>query len=322
MTSPTCILYQSTDASAPVLSGQAGSLVALLEACLVVGYGSGAQATPAGWTRSFNASSDSVFYSGGTNKFYLNVLDNGESAGGTREARCWGYETCSAISTGTGQFPTAVQSATGITIRKSNTSDSTARPWILLATNNTFYLFTLTGDYTSPMCSAFGFGEYNSYKAGGDAYDFFIIGKQIENDATATNERLPWVGTTVSQAATTGHYITRSFTGIGSAVNVSKFTDSSKTQFTSSTVGTNQYITGLNAPDGGLWTCPIFLNQIVSANPSIRGHLMGLWAPINTQPLSHLDTYSGTGSMAGKTFMAVNVANSGQIFIETSSTWT
>ncbi len=32
-------LYQSTDASAPILTGSAGSLVTLLDACLVNGYG-------------------------------------------------------------------------------------------------------------------------------------------------------------------------------------------------------------------------------------------------------------------------------------------
>ena len=37
MTAPT--IYRSTDASAPVLTGEVGKLVDLLDACLVNGYG-------------------------------------------------------------------------------------------------------------------------------------------------------------------------------------------------------------------------------------------------------------------------------------------
>jgi hypothetical protein len=40
-------VYRSTDASAPVLTGQVGSLTALLDAILVNGYGA---LTAAGWT--------------------------------------------------------------------------------------------------------------------------------------------------------------------------------------------------------------------------------------------------------------------------------
>ena len=320
MSSPTTTIYASTDASAPVLTGAVGSLVALLNACLVAGYGA---KSGAGWTRPYNASNDSVFLSGGTNPKYLNVLDNAESAGGAKEARASGFETMSAISTGTGQFPTTTQSATGICIRKSSTADGTARPWILVATNSTFYLFIQNGDYTAPMCHGFMFGDFNSYKAGGDAYGTIIIGKQIENDATSTNERLAYANVGINGGAITGHYVDRNYTGIGSSIAAQKYVDGSKTALTSSTMGSaGAYILYPNAPDGGLMVCPVYIAQTVGGNYVQRGYLYGLWNPLHAQPLNHLDTISCSGAMAGKTLMAINVANSGQVLIETSSTWT
>ena len=51
-------IFKSTDSGAPVLDGQAGSLVTLLDACLVTGYGS---KTALGWAKAFTASSRGVY---------------------------------------------------------------------------------------------------------------------------------------------------------------------------------------------------------------------------------------------------------------------
>ena len=150
-------LYRSTDAGAPNLTGQVGSLVALLDAILVNGYG----AKPAaGWTKAFSAANKGAYKQDTTASnnpagMYLYVDDTGPGAGSAREARATGFETMSAITpTGTGQFPTAaLTSVTGgyTCIRKSATADATVRQWTAIANGQTLYLFIESGDNVTPV---------------------------------------------------------------------------------------------------------------------------------------------------------------------------
>jgi hypothetical protein len=72
----------------------------------------------------------------------------------------------------------------------------------------------------------------------------------------------------------------------------------------------------------------------VTHSNCVRGYLKGLWAPCHFQPCGHGDTFSGSGSMSGKSFIALNVLSTqsvsgnapngtgnGQLVIETSNTW-
>ena len=78
-------IYRSTDASAPTLEGVNGSLVALLDACLVNGYGS---QSAAGWTIAYTTTNKRVYRNSTTDGtgFYLNVDDSGSGSGGAQEA--------------------------------------------------------------------------------------------------------------------------------------------------------------------------------------------------------------------------------------------
>ena len=170
----TITFYKSTDASAPSLTGQVGSLVALLDAILVNGYGS---QPAAGWTTAYTATNKRDYKQGsGSNGYYLDIDDSGPGGGAAREARMRGYETMSALATGTQAFPTSAQSSFGVVCRKSTTADSTARPWYCVADATCFHLFVDTGDNTAPNYSmAFSFGDIFSYKSS-DTYNTVIIG--------------------------------------------------------------------------------------------------------------------------------------------------
>lgn len=332
-------LYLSTDASAPVLTGQTGSLCTLLDAILVNGYGSKAAA---GWTIAYTGTSLRDYKQGtGSNGYYLDVVDNGPGGGSFREARMRGYETMSALGTGTQAFPTVAQASTGVFLRKSNTADATARPWYCVADATCFYLFVDTGDYTGPNYSTtFMFGDIFSYKSG-DLYNTMIIGRSTENSASGTADTLGLtsyvVGTTPLAYTAAGHYIDRSWTGVGGSILSGKM--SSPLAGVSATSSYPYHVLGggtngsnyggslpyPNGPDGGLELAPIYV--INSGN--VRGYLKGLWAPCHNQPLGHTDTVTGTGNMAGKSFMALNVnaqtygtaVMGGQLLIETSNTW-
>src|SRR5690348_12633571 len=125
------VVYSSSDTGAPVLTGQAGSLIAVLDACLVNGYGT---QTAAGWTKAFSGTNKADYRMAGGNQFYLDVDDSAAQTAAGKEANVRGYEAMTALATGTNAFPTTTQfAAPGQVIRKSATADATSRGWILVA---------------------------------------------------------------------------------------------------------------------------------------------------------------------------------------------
>lgn len=330
-------LYKSTDASAPVLTGAVGSLVALLDAILVNGYGS---KTAAGWSKAFTGTNKASYrmVTTGNTGFYLDVDDSGPGAHGAREARMRGYEAMTAVATGTNPFPTVAQSSFGAICRKSNTADATARPWFCIADGSVFYLFIETGDFANPTYTmAFSFGDFFSYKSG-DTYNCAIIGRSQE---ASTNDFADCVGQLLSNLlsnTSTGtlamHFLARSYTGTGGSQQFGKFSAIWATNGSSSTGNSrtpmgssNAQMPYPNGPDQSLLMAPVFINQ----GGNVRGYMKGLWAPGHPQPLAHGDTFTGTGSMSAKSFIALNImgdqsnqsstVTKGQLFVETSDTW-
>lgn len=345
-------LFKSTDASAPVLTGQNGSLVALLDACLVNGYGS---KSAAGWTKSYSATNKGAYKqaASGNNPtgLFLYVDDTGPGSGAGREARVCGFETMSAITpVGTGQFPNNTQSAIGagyLAIRKSNTNDATARKWYIVADQWTFYLFVEPGDNIAPNLTGVGFmfGDFESYKSG-DAYAVMIIGRTNENTGDSRHDHISIVPGNASYGYNNnmpGHFMARHWNQANASVRGGKFFDSSRTMGSTTWPGDNatqqneaycapgfcndsQRAPYPNPVDGAMWMAPFYVNQ-----NGIRGYLKGLWAPQHQWPLNPGDTFTvGAGELAGKSFVAVHGVigipggpqpRASQFFLEFSDTW-
>lgn len=313
-------VYKSTDAGAPVLTGEAGKLTTLLATCLHDGI-DGGQAG-AGWTVAYTGSNELALRAEGGTQAYLSVQDNAPGAGGTKEARTRGYEVMSDIATGTGPFPTTTQLTNGIIIRKSATADATARPWILIADNTRFYLFIETGD-SSGNWAGFFFGDILSFKNSTDAYCGMIIGRTAENVNGMSSEYYEYLDMFAlgNGNTTNGHYISRNHLGTEGALQCGKICDHSRTQTSTNTyrIGGGSFVMPYPAPvDGGLHMSPLFVTHVTSA---LRGKLPGCWAPLHNRPLAHGTTFSGTGALSGKTFMAINASSDGQLMLETSDTW-
>lgn len=375
------ILLRSTDVGAPTLSGTVGTLLDVLDACLVDGYNSksiqsitrsgstatvtfatahnyaadgltkvqisgagqteyngifkisnvttttfditvtGTPATPAtgtitskvaplGWGRPFTRTANKGVYRSsettGT-RFYLRVVDDGSSTNGARNARLRGYETMTDVDTGTGLFPTDLQVSGGLWFGKSNTLDVTAKSWVLAGDGFEFFLFyTYSSSYPSTY-RCFHFGDVASEQAS-DPYGCLIYGSSAENSAALpeTSDNAHFV---VSNAATAlaGHYLARSFTGIGASIAAGK-------------VGLNYNFGNLqpmgvaNMPypagnNNGLYIAPIFV--IEPSTPLVRATLKGLYAPLHTRPLGHAATYSSPVGLAGRMLYSVTTPYSG-----------
>ncbi|MBF0283148.1 MAG: hypothetical protein HQL51_01665 [Magnetococcales bacterium] len=307
-------LYQSGESGAPTLTGENGSLVALLLACLVNGYGGKAGA---GWTRPYTGTGKAVFKAGAGTQACLWIDDNAPGGGAAREARARGYEAMTGLDAGSGPFPTTSQMAVPVILRKSASTDATIRPWIVLADDKRFYLFLDNGDSAGNL-SGFFFGDLNSVKTGGDAYSGAIIGRTTENSATASHDVLPSLGTTGPNSSALGaHYVARSHDPTNPvAVNFGKFAELA--YHSGSTMGAaSNFTTTPNPPDGGIYFTPI----MTCHGGAARGRMPGLWAPCHNRYFSHGVTITGSGETAGRSLLLINTLNSGQLALDLTGPW-
>lgn len=309
-------IYRSSDASAPTLSGTANSLCALLKACLVDGYG--AQAA-AGWTEEYTGVNKAAYRPGSGNRLYFRVQDDAGGTGGAKEALVRGFETMSDVDTGTGPFPTAAQSAltsNSVVARKSTTADATTRDWIVVADDRTCYVFVKTGDNAAAYL-AFAIGEFYSFLPG-DAYNSLCIGRNTENSAVITVDNLDRIGSQTT--ATTFNFMARGYTQLGGSVVICKSGDGFRSNNSATLIGN---LTFPNPADGGLWLSKITIADNTTAPvPNQRGILRGIWQILH--PIASVgdgDTFTGTGDLAGKTFLFIKQSgNAGIYTIETSNT--
>jgi hypothetical protein len=311
-------IFRASDASAPTLNGNAGSLVAVLDGCLVNGYGS---QTALGWAKPFTATNKAVYRAPAGVRHYLDVDDSAPDATALgRNARVRGYEVASAVGTGTGPFPTTAQAATAVVV-KSSTADAVARPWLLVGDDRTFYFFT-SALLTLPMVPSthtwpghWGFGEILSALTG-DVYRSFCA--WYSPTSTATTDVAPNWGNSIQTTIAGSGYnaaMPRSYTGAGGSM-------------WANALGSGIASASLaypNAPDGGLYMNGILVGErgtgtTVSAPTALRGRFRGVFQPVPANTgISDGDTFSGTGDFAGRTFMLLRSASSFLVAVETTA---
>lgn len=269
-----------------------------------------AKVAPAGWTKPYTGSNLAAFRAAGGNQMYLRVDDSQNQYGSVA-----GYASMTGITTGNDRFP-----ATSVYWWKSNAASSTTRPWILIANDRTLHLWVSGNSATDGLYSdQYSFGDLAPTMTG-DQFATFISG-----DTGSSTAFSAFVGVkgALPAYASDGHYLCRDYTYVSGAKTMAKFGDAGKANTPISSglyyLG-NSGLTYPNPTDGGL-----YLSRLWAARPShMRGTIPGLWAPLHAAPLSCYDTFTGSGDLAGRTFMAVSIGYTsryGQIFLEISNTW-
>lgn len=325
--------YKSTDASAPVLNGQTGSLLTVLDAVLVNGYGS---KIAAGWTKPFpNTGSYGTYKLGNGSTSSLFVYDAGSGSAGGAEALMTGWNSITSIVggavTGSNPFPQYVQlnigggaggAAGAIVVRKSTDQTSTSRVWTIFADSASMYLFTKPSDpgvFISAY-SAFYFGDMYSLRTGSvDSSRCMIIGRIAASSSAAANDRLDQI-VAPSQNLTfalTGHFGAHFFNGNSSSVQLSKHGDGSKSANATTLLGTVPY---LNPCDNGLYISPVWVVEPFTG--TIRGRMRGFWHFCHASgSISDGQQFTASADFIGRTFQSLGQsANLAIYFIETSDT--
>jgi len=303
-------IYRSSDTGAPTLSGTVNSLVNLLQKCLVDGYGS---KTAAGWTMPYTGTNKAVFKNGGGCQMYFRIDDNASGTGGVKEAKLNPMEVMTDVDTGTGWYSNL---GTYHVIRKSTSADSTARSWIILADARTAYIHIATGD-SGVVYTSFAMGEFYSL-VNNDNYRNFVSARTTENSGSVSNDSLPL--TSVIGSTVTGMTLARPYTGTGGVITPGKHGDSAKNDGNVNLMGTVPYP---NPSDGGLYLSPIWITETSSPAGNIRGRMRGMWHFLHgsSAAVADGDVFTGTGSLGGKTFIAIKTGNSTTTYIfETSDT--
>jgi len=270
-----------------------------------------AKIASAGWTKDFTGTNLAAYRPpAGGNRLYLRIDDTG-----TTNGRGVGYETMTDVNTGTNPFPSAAQVSGGMYWPKSNTADATARLWIIAATDRLLIMHVSSASTANATdASVCAFGDIKSFKSG-DAYGTIHIAGTVSTPTTSSNFHSIVANATTS---VTGHYIARSYTQLGTSLLVGKHVDAAKTQGAAN-MGGSAGLVYPNAPDGGLYMSPVWIHEI--SGPHVRGTIPGLWAPLHNKPLEHLDTVSGTGTLAGKTFQALKMYSASECMLKTSDTY-
>lgn len=313
-------LYRSDDVGAPVLTAAAGSLIALLDAILVNGYGT---KPAAGWTKAFGGTNIAAYRmatTNGGNGHYMQVIDTGVAPATTSAARLRGYEVMTDVNTGTGPFPSAAQITDGLYIHKSSTTDATARPWVAFCNDRVMYLW-VRGNVTSLTSAGTSadhttaFGQGDSFMAG-DQYHTFAIGAT----ASAITSSAVFGELSNSDTLTTGHYVARAYTQSEGSRPVAK---SSPRVFTTQAVmggSSNIVSNGADPISLGFYLYPVFLHETTTAPfCSLRLKMPRIYHPAVSLLGAPMDIVSGRGPTAGRTFLilpAYSANTAGRVWVD------
>lgn len=335
-------IYTSSDPYGPgPMMGVTGSLVQILDACLVNGYGSGSSyyKPAAGWTKPLaNISGTLACYKQASgSQMVLYVNDSGPNVTSTaKEAWVCGFTQITSLTgssgagsrftgsygngAGSGQFPLPQQQNTygHCVVRKSVTADTTQRSWVVVADACTMYMWTLVGDNSAIYYGHWSFGDIYSLVTN-DIGKCYIYAQGNENTALgSTNDCSDCqnMGPQRDQGnnllgALSGHYVVSAPTGTGGSLGFARKGDPG----IAANGGTrNVYITSLNgiigtpnSYDNNLYFAPLWM--VDPTNGGMRGQFRGLYQICH--PISNFvdgQIIKGSGDYVGKTFIVVRTS--------------
>lgn len=316
-------VYRSTDPGAPnSLTGQIGSLIPILDACLVNGYGAGPDLkVGAGWTKEYSATNKAAYRGGTGNRLFFRIDDANPFGGNNNNiAGVRGYEAMTGIDTATGPFPLVSTHPNGNRWQKHNTNNNaTPRPWLVVADERTCWFLDNAGGFESNSVHVgdlFGFGELLSDKSGDPWASFIAAGSSAITDIffwqMLQNSLENVVASSVSRAIVCRDHL-------GTAATPHNFACFAR-GWDSANPGNSSSIPYPDPVSGGLrWE-----NKVpVTCAGVIRGRLPGIGYPLHNVPLAPGDTFTADG----KTWLVIHPtrvtggANNSQVFIDITGPW-
>ena len=303
--------YRYDDVNAPELIDQPGSLIGLLDAVLVTGYGG---KPSLGWSIAFADTYKRVYqqpiWSAGLR--YLWVDDDHQSPP-YRYAVVRGYETMTGLDAGVQPFPTLTQQPDDDTTWwYFYNINGSGVPWKIYGDDTEYALFYFFAEQSWNYRQAVHyFGDFFSYHPN-DGYRCVLASYRSYYYASYNYSASP-----IHLDTSDILYVPRDYTQTGSAIPI---------LLTSlQQLGGQGYMGDSSAPliypnptDNALHFFPVWLYHS-SPNRVLRGILPGLYMPAHDKPLNEDDTFVDS---QGRTFIAHRIKSyyvDGQVFIRTDS---
>lgn len=273
----TSFLFTSEDAGAPVLNNTLGSVIAVLTACLVNGYGS---KEPLGWTMPFFSSGANVAvyknnpYTG--SGCYLRVQDNGQESGYATLGSYWlrMYASMSSIDIGVDPIPLGNQS---ISIKY--TGSVNLSKWRLIGDDRGFYFIIFPYNVTP-----FTYKDLSYVFYAGDVISLIPAHKKMYG-LFANNGQVGYFGTACAELITTNP-LTNTWNSINKDPLTMKMGAvparlASNYRFADITTVANQNIGAFTGAPPEISGIPYCTDVSVSISGSVVvGKLPGLFVPI------------------------------------------
>lgn len=240
-------VYKSNDTGATTLDSLNGgkSLINILKACLVNGYGAKAAA---GWTIALeDAPNNKIIFrnsaANGTGRYFRfqenGVMYNGHGGGADQIAVMRGCESYTDIDTTAGNFPNVDGADTsddstyyGVSVFKASADNNAGPyPWIVFADDRTCYVYIsyYKPGYTDPFDSAMADADYRNIVAFGDftpfndivdPYAAMVIGNGF--NTVPYSNKCYFGRSYLSQGTIASHYMNRGMEGNAGAIEFSK----------------------------------------------------------------------------------------------------
>lgn len=311
-------LISSTDVGAPVLAGVAGTLIPVLDYCLI---------NALGWTKTYSGTNKAVYQMpAGSNGHYLRVDDTL-----AQTFRIRGFETVSDVDTGAGPFPTDAQVSGGLWGVKSHAPGPAARKWWFFGSGAFFHLI-MDPHGTGGYLQGLRFGQLVNSPVS-DPYNTIIQGApaspglgstSVMGGASASINPLGAVG------GLPGSYMPRAFNQVGSSVPFSAIPEGGVWSSSSGQAGNQVSPLTVDMPYPEPSTGALNLMKIrVVQGGSVRGKIPGIWfAAHNIGNLAgiasnDLITGSAGGDLAGRGFLVLQDTSGGVcLFHELTGDWT
>ena len=306
--------YTSADVGAPQLTENAGTMLTVLDAVLVNGYGAKAAA---GWSIAYTDTNKRVYQQGANSSGCYYRIDDSAAAG--TSSRVWAAETMLDIDTAaSGRFPTELQVAGGLYAYRASAGAGN-RAWAVLADSQTCHFMWLPADPTLNVHMLL-FGDYLS-AVPNMPYRGMLIAARTAN--SLSNPAF-WSGNAVANAGptfggwvspTTAHsstyadsYLQRGLDGVSTAVTVTH----PAPQTTAQSFAINR-LWRLPAPIDchcQIWPIPQFTSNRFTwcrtspGQPLLPGSFAGCTFILNdATTLNAGATFSGSGLFAGREFL-------------------
>ena len=277
---------------------------------------------PCGWQKVFSGANLAVYRSQNVmgNRRFLRVADTGNV-----DARVVAYNNMTAVSTGTGPFPTAAQISGGGYWPKSMSADTTAQRYDLVGDSMWLYYAP------APYYAYYGGGSdyrISSMRHFGDPIDLRTVG-----DAWGT---LLSVGSGAQPASSSeglsdygggsGHFVERSISGTGDPVRISLFPDGGATSGWS---GENTAMGAFPNPIDGKLRMSRQMARMSQSDYTPRSILPGIELVPQSGLTSYAsfqprDTVPGPGSMSDRRLMYLWTGAGGKqgaFFIDITGPW-